>query len=523
KVVTLDGVERTLSAGMPVIADGEGPVGIAGIMGGAVSGVTSDTREVFLESPNFVGAPVRRASFALGLRTEGALRHEKDLPLELPEVGRRLAARLLIEAGATPSAVAEAGQKPGPLRRVRARAQRANSLLGATFTTAQMKDALAAIEFEVTGDSELEVTVPYWRLDVVEEVDVIEEIARGIGFDSIPDVAIVAAPQTVDEGLYDQESLLARRFATLGYHEIVNVALQGARTIAAWERSGIRYWQDLATLSNPLSEDHRFLRPSLLPGLLITAAKWWPHVRGELRLFEIGHVFHPLRSEQHEGEPVHDPHAGVYTENGVREWPSLAGLVAFEKADAESSLDQRLLQVKGELEAILRPLSGVDHSVEVRERSYFHPGASGNLRAGDKVVAKFGRLHPKLARAFDLPELSYAFALHLENLVQRRPVEQYRPLPKFPATRRDIAIVVPVDVQAADLMDAVRESEAPFFESVRAFDEYRGPQVGKGRKSVAMTIVLRKNDATITDEEANTSTETIVASLAKRFGATLRE
>jgi len=523
KVVTLDGLERTLAAGMPVIADGEGPVGIAGIMGGAASAVTSDTRDVFLESPNFVGAPVRRASYALGLRTEGALRHEKDLPLELPEVGRRLAARLLIEAGATPSAVVEAGLKPGPLRRVRARAQRANALLGAAFTTIQMKDALAAIEFETTGESELEVTVPYWRPDVVEEVDVIEEIARGIGYDSIPDVPIVAAPQDVDEGLYQQESLLARRFATLGYNEIVNLTLQGARVTAAWERSGLPFWQDVAILSNPLSEDHRFLRPSLLPGLLITAAKWWPRAHGELRLFEIGHVFHPVRAAQHEDEPVHNPHAGVYTENDVREWPSLAGFVAFEKAGPDSSLDQRLLAVKGELEAILGPLSGADVSVEVRERAYFHPGASGNLRAGNKVVAKFGRLHPKLARAFDLPELSYAFALHLENIAQHRPVKQYKPLAKFPATRRDIAVVVPVNVQAADLMNAVSQSGAPFFESVHAFDEYRGPQVGSGSKSVAMTIVLRKNDATITDEEANASTETVVASLAKRFGATLRD
>jgi phenylalanyl-tRNA synthetase beta chain len=456
------------------------------------------------------------------LRTEGALRHEKDLPLELPEVGRRLAARLLIEAGATPSNIVEAGQKPGPLRRVRARAQRVNALLGSSFSPAQMKDALAAIELEAAGDSELEVTVPYWRPDVVEEVDVIEEIARGIGYDAIPDVPIVAAPQTIDEGLYDQESLLAERFAALGYREIVNITLQGAKTTAAWERSGLPFWQDLAMLSNPLSEDHRFLRPSLLPGLLIAAAKSWPHAAGELRLFEIGHVFHPLSNETHEGEPTHDPHAGVYAENGVREWPSLAGVAAFGAADADTALDRQLLAVKGELEAVLGPLARRELSVEVRERPYFHPGGSGNLRAGDKVVAKFGRLHPKLARAFELPESSYAFALYLENIAQRPPVEQYKPLPKFPATKRDIAVVVPEDVHAADLMNAVRESGASFFESVRAFDEYRGQQIGAGRKSIAMTIVLRKNDATITDEEANASTETVVATLAKRFGATLR-
>jgi phenylalanyl-tRNA synthetase beta chain len=364
--------------------------------------------------------------------------------------------------------------------------------------------------------------VPYWRPDVVEEVDIIEEIARGIGYDLIPAVPAVAAPQAIDEGLYDQESLLAGQLVALGYSEIVNITLQGTKTVTAWERSGLPFWQDVASISNPLSEDHRFLRPSLLPGLLISAAKWWPHRRGELRLFEIGHVFHAPVTEPHEGEPKHDPHSGAYAENGVREWPSLAGLVVFATADAESPLDRRLLEVKGDLESVLGPLADGELSVHARERAYFHPGASGDVRAGGKVVAKFGRLHPKLARAFDLPHFSYAFALYLENIAQHRPVERYKPMPKFPATKRDIAVVVSEDVPAGDLMAAVRDSGAPFFESVRAFDEYRGRQTGVGRKSVALTVVLRKSDATITDEEANASTSAIVAALAKRFSATLR-
>ncbi len=524
KIITLDGVERTLSPGMPVIADGEGVVGVAGIMGGTTSGVSSATRHVFLESPNFVGAPVRRASIALGLRSEGALRHEKDLPLELPEVGRRLAARLLVGAGGTASAIVEAGQKPGPLRRVRARVQRVNALLGSNFSVPQMKDALAAIDFEVEGTDQLEVTVPYWRPDVVEEVDVIEEIARGIGFDTIPDVPIVAAPQNVDEGLYDQESLLARSFVALGYNEIVTITLQGTKTIAAWEHSGIPFWKDVVTLANPLSDDHRILRPSLLPGLLAAANKWWPAVGGELRLFEIGHIFHAV-GDGHEGDPKPDAHKGVFTENGVREWPSLSGVVVFEdgKGQVQSPLDRRLLAVKGELESVLQPLAGAQIGTEPRQRSYFHPGASGDLRAAGKVVAKFGRLHPKLARAFELPMCSYAFSIYCENIAQTKPVQQFTQLPKFPATKRDVAMVVAEQVQAQQLMTAVRESAAPYVESVRAFDEYRGQQIGDGRKSVTLAIVLRKPDATITDEEANASTDTIVSMLAQQFGASLRE
>ena len=520
KVVTLDGVERTLPVGTPVIADGEGPIGIAGIMGGAESGVTMQTKELVVESPNFVGKRVRRASIALGLRTEGALRHEKDLPLELPEVGRKRAAQLLIHAGAKPSRVLAVGEQPGPLRRVRARVARVNRLLGSDFSVAQMKDALRAIELEAQGDAELEVTVPYWRPDVREEVDVIEEIARGIGYDAIPAVRALAAPQVVDEGLYDQESALSRSAAALGYREIVSIPLQGAKMIAAWERSGLSYWSDVVTVRNPLSEDQRFLRPSLLPGLLVAAAKWWPSAAGELRLFEIGHIFRPLDPGESRAAK---PHAGVYTDNGVIEWPSLAGLIAFGEGESESVLDQRLLEMKGEVETIIRSLTPGEFSSEQRERAYFHPGAAGVLRSGDRVVAKFGRVHPKLSRAFELPQTTYAFALYLENIAQDKPVVQYRPLPRFPATKRDIAVVVDAGVAAGDLMNTIRSSGTPYCESVRPFDEYQGPQIGAGKKSIALTVTLRKPDATITDEEANASKDAIVAILRDRFGATLRE
>ena len=522
-VMTLDGVERALTAGMPVIADGEGAVGIAGIMGGATSAVGAQTRDVFLESPNFVGAPIRRASIALGLRTEGALRHEKDLPLELPEVGRRLAARLLTEAGGTPSAVVEAGQSPGPLRHVRARTERANTLLGASFSVAHMKDALRAVELEPAGDALLDVTVPYWRPDVTEEVDIIEEIARGIGYDSIPAVPAVAAPQAVDEGLYDQETTLARRLAALGYDEIATLTLQGQRTLAGWTRSGLEFWSDVVELQNPLSEDHRFLRPSLFPGLLTTAEHWWPRPNGALRLFEVGHIFRAATQSAHEDKSEHNPHTGVYTENGVREWPSAAGLAVFADADADDAIDRRLLDVKGEAEAAIASLAGSQAVARAHARWYFHPGAAGDLLIGDKVVAKFGRLHPKLARAYELPSSSYAFALYLENLPQYPSTRAFTPLPRFPATKRDIAVVVPAELPASDLVAGVGESGAPYVEEVQAFDEYRGRQIGEGRKSVALQITLRRADGTLTDEEANASTVAIVAALVQRFGATLRD
>lgn len=518
KVTTLDGVERTLPEGTPVIADGERLVGVAGIMGGADSGVTEQTRNIFLESPNFVGARIRRASIALGLRTEGALRHEKNLPLQLPEDGRRRAAQLLLETGARASQVIAAGAQPQPQPDIEFRPERVNRLLGAQFSAAQMRDALMAIDIKVSGASPMSASVPYWRTDLREEVDITEEVARGIGYGDIPEVRVVAAPQSIDEGLFEQESVLAQQLAAHGYREIVSLSLQGTRTVAAWERSGIAFWPHVESVVNPLSDEHRFLRPSLLPGLLQTASKAWPHGPA-LRLFEIGHVFRPLAGKA----GAEDFWRGSYAQNGVLEWPSLAALAVFGDETVGFPLDQRLLQAKGELEAALHRLEPGALSSQPQQRPYFHPGAAGNILSGEKVVAKFGRLHPKLSRAYSLPLTTYAFLLFLEHLPQQPPVRRYQALPKFPATRRDIAVVVDAATSSGDLSAAALASGAPYIVSVQAFDEYRGRQLGDDKKSVALSAVLRKVDATITDEEANASTAIIVAALAKSFAAKLRE
>ncbi|HEY5095117.1 MAG TPA: phenylalanine--tRNA ligase subunit beta [Candidatus Eremiobacteraceae bacterium] len=520
KVVTLDGVERTLAAGVPVIADGEGLVGIAGIFGGARAAVTDTTTDVFLESPNFVGAPVRRAAIALGLRTEGASRHEKNLPLELVELGRRRAAQFLTAAGATASAVVEAGESPGAARVVTARPARINGLLGTSYDVARMRAALAPIGLAAAGDDPLRVAVPYWRNDVAEEVDIVEEVARAIGYDDIEERRIAATPQDVDEGQYRQESVLAQTLVALGYREAVTIALQGSKVVAAWERSGLPFWPELATITNPLSEDQRFLRPSLLPGLLTVATRNWERATGPVRLFEVGHVFRPLGSDTNSGSPD----AGAYDENGVLEWPSLCGLAMFPSdaaADA-NPVDRRLLEVKGEAERAIASLCDLQVTTEPGARGYFHAGAAANLIADGRTLAKFGRIHPQLARAYDLPSATYAFLLYLENIPQRRPIVKYVPLPKFPGTTRDIAVVVDEKVTARELADAATADGLGLLERVAAFDEYRGAQVGAGKKSVALSIALRKPDATITDVEADAAIEKIVAGLRERFQADLR-
>jgi len=280
------------------------------------------------------------------------------------------------------------------------------------------------------------------------------------------------------------------------------------------------YWRELASVVNPLSDDQRFLRPSLLPGLLSAASRAWQRSEGALRLFEIGHVFRPIDPKA-DGAPSRSGD-GMHADNGVIEWPSLCGLACFESDDESSAIDRRLLEVKGEVEWLVASLAGTTGETVPRARAYLHPAASADLTIGGTTVAKFGRIHPRLSNAFDLPPSTYTFMLYMEELPHERPVRPFAPLPRYPGTRRDIAVIVSEDVTAGDLMRAVRAAGANAFEDVAAFDEYVGPQVERGRKSVALRVMLRRADTTITDSEADASIETIVAALRREFGAELR-
>jgi len=518
-IVTLDGAVRALRAGMPVIADEAGPVSIAGVLGGAATAVSDETTELFLESASFVGRRVRRTFVDLGLRTEAGARHEKNLPVELAEYGRRHAARLLIDAGAQPSAVADVGERPAPARSVNVRPARVNLILGTGYDAAAIRAALNSIGFTSRGDEPVMVAVPYWRPDVVEEIDLIEEVARVKGYDAIPERSGVASPQPIDEGLFRQETLAANAALAIGYREIVTVAIQGTKTREAWIRSGIGFWDDVVDIVNPLSEDQRFLRPSLLPGMLQVAARARQRGSGARKLFEIGHVFRAIQP----GTPNEPTGRGAYTENGVIEWPSLCGVATFDDADDDSPLDARLRETIGDAVHLIRALSGpVDVEISPKTRSYWHPGAAADLTVEGMTVAKAGRLHPRLVRAFELAPRSYSYALYLERLPLAPPVHAFRALPKFPGIERDIAVIVAEAVAARDLIAVIRGARVQTLESVTAFDEYRGPQVGAGKKSVALSLSLRRPDGTMTDDEADAAVRTIVAALKSEFGIELR-
>ncbi|BDE07865.1 phenylalanine--tRNA ligase beta subunit [Vulcanimicrobium alpinum] len=490
RFTTLDDQERTLDERMIVIADDDGPTSLAGIMGGLRSEVVESTTEVLIEAATWNGPRIRRASNALKLRTEASSRFEKSLPLALADLGASRAAHLLEqEGGAVRLPRSGGGGVPDPAP-VMLRGGEVERLLGFAVGDAEIERSLASLGFKVARvPNGFSVVAPYWRNDVLLAADLVEEIARVVGYDRVTAQTPPVVPQEIDSAEFDRETQLATTLAGLGYTEAVSLSLQPAAVAQAWREQSIAV-PDVVEILNPLSEDQRWMRFSIAPALLDFAAR--DRAVRPYRIFELGHVFAQSQPEPRETVQLTALHAG--------------GESAFGR-------------LKSDVLALLRRETGVDAQVERGMFPSLHPGKTAALRIGDAVVGYVGVVDPRLAHAHDVAETT-ALATVFVDALPSRSVPRYVAPSKFPPVERDLALVVADDVLAGDLIAAVRGE--PLVRSATVFDEYRGPQIGAGQKSLALRIVLQSYDATLTDEDADAATARIVAILQARFGATLR-
>ena len=501
RMQTLDEAERTLDPRFLVIADAEEPQCIAGLKGAASSEVSAATRELLIEAATFSGPRVRRMSVALGVRTEASSRHEKGLPLGLSTWGAARAAHLLERVGATAHAsaafgAADTGNTPIALDVTRARA-----LLGIDIDAAEAQGALSALGFEVVRDgTRLEATPPPWRGDVRIPEDVIEEIGRIVGYERIVAEMPPVFAQSVSSQAYRDESRVAHSLAALGYRELVTMSLQPASIGESYARAGVALPGDVVELRNPLSEDQRYLRFSLLPALLAHAQRY----AGEdaLRTFEIGHIF--------EGEEPFETAAALW----LLTLPPIADEAAWR--------DRGFSEFKSESLALVRELAGRDADAVTAAAPGWHPGKTATLLIDGKDVALIGAVDPRLLAAYDIDARVYAGRMRFADLPAYR-IPRYARPSKFPPIARDLALVVAPHIPAMDIEHAVRAGGDGVIADVRVFDEYRGPQVAEGNKSLAVRVVLQRPDATLTDREADSYIATILESLRERCGARLRE
>ncbi len=502
----LDGNEVELDEGTLVIADESGAIGLAGIMGGAGTGVDENTEHVFLESAFFAPEAIIGRARRHGLQTDASTRFERGVDPSGQERAIERATELLVaicggEAG--PVSVAESVPdvpKPAP---VRLRRRRLEMLLGMELEPAAVEAALRRLEMDPRrNDDGWSVRPPPFRFDIAIEEDLVEEVGRMVGYDNVP--ARPGASST-RLGTATEKHVNADAVSDLlvarGYSEVITYSFIDELTQQEVDPEG-----GTVRLANPIASDMNVMRSTLWPGLLDVAARNMARQQPGQRVFEIGARF-------------------AEAADGIRETATVAGLALGRQWPEHWDLDARdvdFFDVKADVEALLKlTRRNAQFRIEADRNPALHPGQSARITSQHRTVGWLGSLHPGLQQRFELRKPAILFSLELDALLDAD-VPVSRGISKFPAVRRDIAVVVDEDFAVQSLVELVRANAGASLESMVVFDLYRGEGIGENRKSIGMGLILRDKSRTLTDGDADRTVQSVARSLEQEFGARIR-
>ena len=517
KFTTLDENERTLQGSMLMIKDAERPIAVAGVMGGLNSEIEESTQTIIIESANFAGDSVRRTAKELGLRTEASARFEKGIDPNLCADAADRVCRLIEMVGAGKVCKGRVDVYPDPqeVKPLDVRVSRINAVLGIELSREEMASMLEGLEIKVEGSGDImTVTGPSVRQDLVQEEDYIEEIARMYGYDKLP----VTMPKSNNEaGVpygWQLRDLIRDSLCAMGLNEIQTYSFVSPRSVDnvriaedSWERAFVR-------IINPLGEENSVMRTILTPNMMETLARNYNRKIEKVKAFEIGNTF--MASELNKDHLPDEDYSlciGMYGKG--EDFFSLKGVVC-------------------ELLAIL----GIREPIFTAESEYgpYHPGrcarisvaASEEMKAvgvDTEELGIMGEIHPDVAEKYGMKgERIYCCEIMCSALERKANTEiVYTPLPKFPSTARDIALLVDEDMEVGSIEAVIREFGGRILEDVRLFDVYRGKQVDEGKKSVAFSLIYRDKDKTLTDEEVTEVHSGVLDALKDKLNAVLRE
>lgn len=507
QIVALDDKEYTFSAGQMVISDDNGPESVAGIMGGAETGCTEETVNVFLESAFWDNVQIALTGRALKINSDARYRFERGVDPEFTLDGLELATRMILDlCGGEPSDVVIAGDVPNHARAYKLDAARVQSLVGMDIPESDQRQTLTRLGFRLEGNV---AHVPSWRPDVLGEADLVEEVARiasltGLKGKPLPRLTD-GVPQPVMTPQQRRKAIARRTSAALGYNECVTYTFIDQASAALFGGG------DAGTmLENPISSEMSHMRPSLLPGLLQAAARNQARGYMDLALFEVGPAFEG-------GEPG-------------QQQDQISGLLVGQTGPKDvhgASRPVDVFDAKSDAEAVLAAI-GAPAKVQILRgaEGWWHPGRHGKICLGPKkVLAVFGELHPKVLQAMDIKGPAMAFTIWPDQVPLPRKTGATRPALKMrdlQAVERDFAFVVDADVEALTLINAAGGADKALIDEVRVFDEFIGGSLGEGKKSLAMTVRLQPSDKTLTDADIETVCQKIVAKVTKATGGTLR-
>lgn len=509
---TLDGVERRFTADDLLICDAEGPVAVAGVMGGAESGVGAETKDVLIECAYFEPRSVRRTSRRLGLHTDASHRFERGVdPNGVPRVLARAAALIAsLGGGKVERAAIDRVARPIGPKAIHLRPAKMRALLGLEVPEDATRRILEGLGARITASSEAELLVeaPTFRPDLGREADLIEEIARVYGYDAIPTTVPRVRPSS--EGtpfVVAFPSRLRHVAAATGLHEAITYGFVAPADLAA-----ARAPSDAVALENPLSEERSVMRTSLLPGLAQAAAHAIRHGAREVALFEVGRTFQ-LSSD---ALPLERRRFALLLAGERR--GRIGGERPFDFYDG-----------KGAILAILSSLGApselvVDDALDA-EAPFLHPRRRASIVLGGHGLGSAGELHPDVAEALDLGTRAVYAELDADRLaafLEAAGDPKAPELPRFPATTRDLALLVDDELPMAEARAVLVDASKPLGESVELFDLYRGENLPAGKKSLAFRIVYRDHERTLTDKTVDKAHRKVIEAAQRRLGATSR-
>ncbi|ADL08151.1 phenylalanine--tRNA ligase subunit beta [Thermosediminibacter oceani] len=505
-ITTLDGKLREICEDTLVIADKKGPVALAGIMGGAETEVTSETRTVLLESANFWGPNIRRTSRKMGLRTEASQRFEKGLDPNLAAVAAERACELIerLGAGRVLKGCVDVYPEPVLPRKLPLRVDRINALLGTEISRHQMIDILERLGIKSLEESDQTfVVIPTFRADITQEADLAEEIARIYGYDNLPST-LPGSIATCGKLNRNQKltNEIKQTLMGCGFSEIYTYSFISPSAFDALRAPEDHEVRRAVKIINPLGEEHSIMRTTLLPGILEVIKLNLNQKRESIRIFELGTVYIPRQIPLKE-LPVEKKKLGV--------------------AICDENLD--FYYLKGVIETLLLKLKIRGAVFYPGEHFSLHPGRTATISIDGEIAGFIGEVHPDVMENYGMEDKrAYVAELDLDLLLDRSQTEvKFKPLPRFPAADRDVAIVVEEGVTAGSIMEAIKEAGGEVLENVELFDVYRGNQIPEGYKSLAFSLTYRAKDRTLTDEEINRLHGNITECILKKFNGRLRE
>lgn len=503
KFTTLDEVERELTSDVLCIKDGETITALAGIMGGLESGIKDDTTEIVFESANFEGVNIRVNSKKLGIRTESSSRFEKDIDPNLAELALNRACALIeeLQCGEIINGTIDVYNEKKEEGKLTVSSTWVNKFLGTSLSQEEMKKCLDRLDLTtvINGDN-LEITAPTFRVDIAIKEDIAEEIARIYGYDNVPATIITTNTEREPKNKKQRlDDLVISTMISSGLNQSISYSFVSPKVfdqISLPQDSDLR---NVVKIKNPLGEDYSIMRTTTLPSMMECLARNYSRSNEVCRLFELGKVYIPNQDENKLPTETNILTIGIY---GNADYFDLKGVV------------ENLIDALGVNKVSFQRLS---------TNVSYHPGKTAELVIGKDSIGVVGEIHPDVTENYGVEVPCYVAELNLDKLYEAsNTVKTYKPLPKFPAVTRDIALLVEDEVLVEQIEDTIRKAGGNYVETVKLFDVYKGKQIPEGKKSIAYAIAYRDESKTLTDKEVNKVHDKILKALEFKLGAQLR-